>query len=542
MRLRRYEALKSELADLLRAVPWRGEQAERNRDLFARLAEDRFNLAVVGRYSRGKSTLMNAMLGVDRLPTGTEPLTSVITSIAYGSHEKVVLHFQDTTLFLDIRFDELEQYVTERGNPGNHRHIREAEIQLPADLLRSGFRFIDTPGLGSPVAGNTATTQGFLPEADAFLLVSGFDGALTDEEAAIFSVAHNAGRRVFVVLNKADMIGAQQRADHVAAVRVRLRPLGLPDDEPVYPVSARDALALRLGGPRGGPDANGSDASGLAVLEADVLGFLTRNKRQAFLDGMCRRLEQVIAAEPAAAAIDSRLDRIRSELRTTATDASDGPDEAALGANLPGCPVCARAEQAIFDELTRLQNRLRSDPEARRGLNRDGGLCGPHARQFATHTAPREVCTGFAAVLDDRASRLRELADSPDGPDMLADLMPGHPHCPGCATEAAVAEGAVAAVATRLRGDPGAIPALAGLCLPHLRRLVLALDRHPVIPALLRHQARVLERRSADMRRYALKQDAALRDQISDEERRAARAGLDALCGALSADRAATRS
>ena len=294
MKLRRYEALKSELADLLRAVPWRPEQTERNRDLFARLAEDRFNLAVVGRYSRGKSTLMNAMLGVDRLPTGTEPLTSVITSISYGSHEKVVLHFQDTTLFLDIRFDELEHYVTERGNPGNHRRIREAEIQLPADLLRSGFRFIDTPGLGSPVAGNTATTQGFLPEADAFLLVSGFDGALTDEEAAIFSIAHEAGRRVFVVLNKADMPGAQQRADHVAAVRARLRPLGLPDEEPVYPVSARDALAFRLGG----PNAAGRNASGLAVLEADVLGFLTRNKRQAFLDGMCRRLERQLLRRP----------------------------------------------------------------------------------------------------------------------------------------------------------------------------------------------------------------------------------------------------
>ncbi len=151
------------------------------------------------------------------------------------------------------RFDELEHYVTERGNPGNHRRIREAEIQLPADLLRSGFRFIDTPGLGSPVAGNTATTQGFLPEADAFLLVSGFDGALTDEEAAIFSVAHDAGRRVFVVLNKADMIGAQQRADHVAALRARLGPLGLPDDEPVYPVSARDALAFRLARTPAGP-------------------------------------------------------------------------------------------------------------------------------------------------------------------------------------------------------------------------------------------------------------------------------------------------
>lgn len=546
MKLRRYEALKSELADLLRAVPWRAEQAERNRDLFARLAEDRFNLAVVGRFSRGKSTLMNAMLGVDRLPTGTEPLTSVITSIAYGSHEKVVLHFQDTTLFLDIRFDELDHYVTERGNPGNHRRIREAEIQLPADLLRSGFRFIDTPGLGSPVAGNTATTRGFLPEADAFLLVSGFDGALTDEEAAIFSVAHQAGRRVFIVLNKADLLDPRQREDHVAAVRARLRPLGLPDDEPVYPVSARAALSSRLGQPRAKPD-----VSGLATLETDVLGFLTRNKRQAFLDGMCMRLDEVIAGEPAAAGARPRLDRIRSELRAAGDDdANDAAgqnavvasEEDALGANLPGCAICARVEQAIFDELTQLQNRLRVDPEARTGLAQDGGLCGPHARQFAAHAAPREVCTGFAAVLDERASALRHLATTLAGPDALSDLMPGRPRCRGCAAEARVTEQALWDAATRLRADPAAIPTLATLCLPHLRRLVLALDRHPVLPALLRHHARVLERRSADMRRFALKQDAALRDRISDEERAAARAGLDALCGSPGADRMAAPS
>ncbi len=534
MKLRRYEELKSELADLLRTVPWRAEQAERNRDLFARLAEDRFNLAMVGRFSRGKSTLMNAMLGTDRLPTGIEPLTSVITSITYGSHEKVVLHFQDTTLFLDIRLDQLDEYVTERGNPGNRRRIREAEIQLPAELLRSGFRFIDTPGLGSPVAGNTATTRGFLPEADAFLLVTGFDGALTDEEAEIFSVAHDAGRRVFIVLNKADMLDMQQRRSHVSAMRARLRGLGLQDDEPFYPVSARDALAFRLGRSR-----SGSDRSGLPALETDVLGFLTQGKRQAFLSGMCARLADVAAAEPAAAAVRKRLDRIRSELRMVAHDAADTPDEEALGANLPGCAICVRAEQAIFDELTQLQDRLRRDPEARTALVRDGGLCGPHARQFASHAAPREVCTGFAAVLDERASRLRDMATAFGAPDALAGLLPGRPTCRGCAVEAEAANRAVADTATRLRADPAAIPALATLCLPHLGLLVPALGGHPVIPALLRHQARVLERRSSDMRRFALKQDAALRERISDEERRAARAGLDALCGAPGADRAA---
>jgi Dynamin family len=50
-----------------------------------RLAEDRFQLAVVGQFSRGKSTLMNAFLGKPYLPMSALPTTSVITTVRYGS-------------------------------------------------------------------------------------------------------------------------------------------------------------------------------------------------------------------------------------------------------------------------------------------------------------------------------------------------------------------------------------------------------------------------------------------------------------------------
>ena len=69
--LRDCESSKFELAEILRAIKSRlpKERADlhaRITELFTRLAEDRFNLVVVGRFSRGKSTLMNAILGVDR--------------------------------------------------------------------------------------------------------------------------------------------------------------------------------------------------------------------------------------------------------------------------------------------------------------------------------------------------------------------------------------------------------------------------------------------------------------------------------------------
>lgn len=514
MDLHRYELLKSELADLLRTVPWRSNQFERNRDLFARLAEDRFNLAVVGRYSRGKSTLMNAMLGLDRLPTGIEPLTSVITSVTYGSHEKVVLHFHDTTLFQDIGLHELERFVTERGNPGNRRRIREAEIQLPADLLRSGFRFIDTPGLGSSITRNSAETRGFLPEADAFLLVTGFDGPLTDDEAGILVVAAAADRRVFIVVNKADLMDPAARDRAIADLRARLAELGLPHEQTLYPVSAGDALEARLGRRPG----QALTDSRLPILERDVLAYLTNGKRQAFLRGMCARLDAALAETSGLDAGRRRLAALRREIEAGPTDLSDNvhPSHAAVAANLPDCLVCRRIEQAGFDALTRLQGRLRRDPAARQDLAHQGGLCGVHSRQFMVHAAPREVCIGFAPVLDASAVILRAMADR------AADAVLPAPDCPVCGHVHTIAEAAFAEVLL----DPEA-----AICLPHLDVLAGRLNGQPALTDLLRRQAAILERRADDMRRFALKQDAGLRDRISEEEQRAAAAGLAALVG-----------
>jgi len=176
--LTEYEKTKFELADIVRfaaakvsrgADPIYGDFL----DFSARLGEDRFNLVVAGRFSRGKTSLMNAILGIDRLPAGIVTLTSVITSVGYGSSERVRVERERDGWPFEIRLDEIAQYITERGNLGNTRGIRQAKIELPAEILRRGFYFIDAPGLGSSIPENTRTAMGFLPEADALVLVSG---------------------------------------------------------------------------------------------------------------------------------------------------------------------------------------------------------------------------------------------------------------------------------------------------------------------------------------------------------------------------------
>ena len=83
----------------------------------ARVAEDRFNLVVLGEFKRGKSSLINALLERPVLPTGVVPLTSVVTTIAAGDHDRLLVSFADGRE--EARpLAELAEYVTEARNPG----------------------------------------------------------------------------------------------------------------------------------------------------------------------------------------------------------------------------------------------------------------------------------------------------------------------------------------------------------------------------------------------------------------------------------------
>ena len=132
MDLRGYEQAKFELSDILqavaaaKAVEKQRSLQDRLQDLLARLAEDRFNLVVAGRFSRGKSSLMNAILGMDRIPTGIVPLTSVITTVSYGSAERLTIKYRESRLDTQVSIGDLSKYVTQHGNPGNQRGIATA--------------------------------------------------------------------------------------------------------------------------------------------------------------------------------------------------------------------------------------------------------------------------------------------------------------------------------------------------------------------------------------------------------------------------------
>jgi GTP-binding protein EngB required for normal cell division len=333
--IRRYDDLKLEVAAIAQAAMIqcaKDKDAEGERSfqpLLARLAEDRFNLAVVGPFSRGKSSLMNAILGFDALPTGILPHTSVITTVSYGPRERVLVRCEGWSLPEEIRLDQLEEYVTERGNPGNQRRVALAQIELPAEILRLGLHFIDTPGLGSTIVANTNTTERFLPEIDAAIFVSSFDFALSETDIEFLRRVHATVGVVFVVLNKLDLVTESEREEVVRFARDRLdRELGVGGYE-FFAVSAKRGLEAKLR-----DDSSSLAQCGLPEVEAALAAFMTHDKTRQLAVRVVDRLVTLLrrermhaglagTAERSPAQVSAALDRFDESLAKLKTRSAE---------------------------------------------------------------------------------------------------------------------------------------------------------------------------------------------------------------------------
>ena len=214
------------------------------RSVAERISEGRFYVACIGQFKRGKSSVLNALVGDSVLPTGVVPVTAVPTIVRYGRRAAARVRFEAGE-WTDIPVKTVDEYVSEEKNPENAKHVAALEIFLPSPLLATGMCFVDTPGLGSVFTGNTAATQAFIPHIDAALVVIGADPPLAGEELLLVEAVARHVQDLIIALNKADRTTDAERSAAMAFARRQLekrlqRPVG-----PFFEISAAEQLEHR---------------------------------------------------------------------------------------------------------------------------------------------------------------------------------------------------------------------------------------------------------------------------------------------------------
>jgi GTP-binding protein EngB required for normal cell division len=187
-----------------------------------RLEDNSFEIAIFGRVSSGKSSLLNAMLGTDVLPVGVTPITAVPTRLLYGETPVVHVWFANRT---PEQFDiaHLPEFVAEQLNRGNEKHVTRIVVQLPSPRLREGIAFVDTPGLGSLATRGAAETLAYLPRCDLGVVLIDAGSTLTPDDLQTIQILYDAAIPAMVLLSKADLLTLEDRSRVIGYVKDHIK-------------------------------------------------------------------------------------------------------------------------------------------------------------------------------------------------------------------------------------------------------------------------------------------------------------------------------
>ena len=236
-----------------------------------------FRLMVMGDMKRGKSTLVNALVGDRLLPTDVTPCTAILTVLKYGSQGQATIYFNSDRDPQKISFAEFaEKYTIDPDRAKQLEERRElafpevdrAEIEYPLELLKGGIEIIDTPGLNDTEARNKLVFD-YINQCHAILFVLSATQVYTQEERRYLdNYLKDRGIEIFFLVNGWDkirtgLVDPENSQDLEAAegkvrqvLRSNLSEYTQSYDERVFEISALNTLRLAKKSPESIKDTN----------------------------------------------------------------------------------------------------------------------------------------------------------------------------------------------------------------------------------------------------------------------------------------------
>ena len=242
-----------------------------------------FHVVVIGQFKRGKSTLINCLLGDDILPTGVIPITSIVTKIKYGESAEAMISFLNNEI-VKINIEDVAAYISEQYNPQNVKNVQVIDIFYPSEILKNGLVLIDTPGIGSIHKHNTEEAYKHIPQADAAIFLISSDAPISELESEFLADIKKHFNKFFFVQNKIDYLTEDEREESVAfSKNIICKVIG--SEIKIYPISAKQAYEAKKSN-----DLDSFIKSGMKKFQEDLEQFLIKEKGQYLMNSYEKKI------------------------------------------------------------------------------------------------------------------------------------------------------------------------------------------------------------------------------------------------------------
>ena len=277
------------------------ETEKRVNDVLSRKEQEFFSIAVIGEFKRGKSTLINALLGKEILPADVAPCSATLNRITFGPKPEVRVIYKSKDQFPEVietvPIEGLSDYVT-KLTPESEKtaqDVKEAIVYYPVKYCRDNADIIDTPGLNDDQT-MTEITLSVLSQVDAAILVISATAPFSQYEGEFLTnrIFANDLARVIFVVNRIDDIKKPEDRERIIKLiedriqtvverraaelygagteeyKMFLKRIGKPM---AFGVSAEQALQAKLS-----DNTEQLQASGFIKFEEKLAHFLTHDR------------------------------------------------------------------------------------------------------------------------------------------------------------------------------------------------------------------------------------------------------------------------
>jgi len=216
-----YIGYQEMIADMTAALESAGEvmtqlelskQAEQAKEASDRIKSHVFSVGIMGEFKRGKSTVINALLGAEIAPSDVVPASATLNRITYGMKPKATIVYKDGRRE-EVPVDKIADYVTKitEGAAATAELVDQAVVEYPCQFCQNNVEIIDTPGLNDDERMD-AISEAVIPRLDAVVLVLSAGSPFSKSEAEFVrnKLMTSDVTRLIVLVNRIDTIYSEK--------------------------------------------------------------------------------------------------------------------------------------------------------------------------------------------------------------------------------------------------------------------------------------------------------------------------------------------